>query len=284
MATPNHTFGARWAVLLVLCGSALAGCEEHHAAATRGEPEYLHQALSGDAQAQDVVAGCYAKAEGCLGIPPDPPLGCAWRGVRLASHSPELSLADTDAFAAACATRDATSHQRSMIAFTDLAARIYRRKFAELPELPLAEEPTLYPSIEMVRSRANLQLLQAHRAERLPPFGPPVTSNDGKTLDWSSCSQAICLQGVSPSFGGGVLSYRVAVGSSAGDPGRLVSLAATLAAAGLQSPSSADEMAGAPLRAIEQGPVCWTAGRDAHGGAFAEASRYPCGVAPGGRG
>jgi hypothetical protein len=260
--------------LLLLGGSMLASCEAHHATAIRGAPEYLHQALSGDISAQALLADCYGKSA-CVGFPSDPAMACAWRGVRLASQSDQLTLADAAAFAEACASSDPTFQQRASIALADFAQRIYGRGLPELRQLEAdAVRPRLYPSIDQVRLGVNAGLAGAGRPERLPVFGKPTPSQDGKTLQWSSCAEKICLTGVTPGFGGGIALYRVTVTAGAG--GETLRLAASLAGAGLQSPSVADSLSLASPADHQQGAVCWRASQDARGATSVQASLAPC--------
>jgi hypothetical protein len=111
---------------LVLGVSVLAACsEEHKSTAIRNAPEYLHEALSGDVAAQASLADCFDKDSHCGA--PDPAMACAWRGVRLSSGSPELSLADVAAFETTCASNDQSTQQRASIALADYVTRIYGR-------------------------------------------------------------------------------------------------------------------------------------------------------------
>jgi len=264
-------------LLLAIGGFVLAACEEHRAPAARGAPEYLHPALSGDISAQRVLADCYEKAEGCIGIPSDPAMACAWRGVRLASESPELALSDSTAFATACTSRDPTASQRASIAFADLTVRIYRRDLPDLQRLVTvtAAQPELNPSIDQIRSRVNAELGRSGRRESLPPFHAARLLDD-TILTWSSCSGAVCLEGVTPSFGGGVTSYRVTVRPSVGDAVAPGKLAASLAAAGLEWPAVGDHLAQDPPGWRQEGPVCWRISQGEAGAVTADAVLPPC--------
>jgi hypothetical protein len=275
--TMNRNAARVLALSLATSAVALAGCEQHKASAARGAPEYLHEALSGDVGAQSYLAGCLAERSDCVGLPPDPPLACAWRGVRLASWSPDLSLSDVSAFATACANADETFRQRASIALSDLAARIYRRGVGGVAEMVSAAEAqhVLYPAIDTVRTRMNEDLGAIGRPERLPPFGRPTLDQQGR-LEWSACDSGVCLEGVTPAFGGGVLAYRVVVRPTA--VRAPASLAASLGAAGLEAPSAADLIRTRPDQSFENGPVCWRSGEDAARGgvAYAGASLGPC--------
>jgi hypothetical protein len=273
----HRKVGRRLALGLATSVVALTGCEQHRSPAARGTPEYLHEALSGDGGAQSYLAGCYAEGGACVGLPPDPPLACAWRGVRLGSWSADLSLSDVSAFAAACAHGDETFRQRASIALIDLATRIYGRSVGAAPTMVSAAEAqrVLYPAIEVVRTRMNTELRALGRPERLPPFGRPSLDKEGR-LEWSACAAGVCVEGVTPAFGGGVFAYRAVVKPTAAPSP--ASLAASLAAAGLEAPSDADLIRTHPNQAVEQGLVCWRSGEDAAraGVAFASASLAPC--------
>lgn len=273
--SPAALAGALTAALLTL----LSGCEEHRGPATRGAPEFLHDALSGDIAQQDALATCYVKAGACVGLSPDPALGCAWRGVRLASQSPALSLADSEAFAAACANPDESVRQRESIAMIDLAARVYGRRLGALDNLLAASgsKDALYPSLELVRDRVNQTLGQMGQAERLPAFAARRPSDQTTPVSWSSCGPTICLDADTPPFGGGVQRYRVSVKATAsGDPS---ALAARLATAGLDASATATILGQASTAQINLGPVCWFKGsRDAV--RYAGAARGPCPAAP----
>lgn len=255
---------------------ALAGCEKHTSPATRGAPEYLHEALSGDLAAELTLARCYDKGAECLGYAPDPALACAWRGVRLASRGPELALADNTDFAAACTTDDPTSRQRAAIALGDLVRRVRGRDLPDLRELTdtLAKTPVLFTALETVRANVNGELERVGRSERLPVAGRGP-AKEGEPISWTSCGGPICLDATTPSFGGGVLEYRVTVSATADSS---PSLAARLAAAGLGAPSALDILANAAPRGVVKDGVCWSAGRTDDGAAFAGASLAPCGT------
>lgn len=257
---------------------AVAGCEKHTAPATSGAPEYLHEALSGDLAAELSLARCYDKGAEGVGCSPDPALACAWRGVRLASRSPELALADNTDFATACATGDPTERQRAAIALGDLVWRVHGRDLPDLPQLTdtLAKAPVLYPAVETVRAKVNGELARIGRPERLPAAGRGP-AKEGEPVTWTSCSGPICLDAATPSFGGGVLAYRVTVAAAAGSP---QGLAARLAAAGLDAPSALDILTSAAPRGVVKDGVCWSAGSADRGAAFAGASLAPCGAAP----
>lgn len=256
----------------------LTGCEEHSSKAIRAAPEHLHAALSGDIDQQAVLAGCYAKTGGCLGIPPDPAIACAWRGVRLASEDPGLSLADTEAFTAACEAPEESFHQRASIALIDLGARIYNRRLGDVGEMAARTDPraVLYPSIDQVRERVNQALSQGGESERLPRFAARRPGRGDGAVNWSSCAATICLEGLTPSFGGGVIGYRVTVRPSAASPARGAGLAGKLAAAALEAPAAADALAAAPARQLALGPVCWVKGLGEGGLIYAGALRAPC--------
>lgn len=265
----------RGLALLLLGGSILAACEKHPQHAVQGSPEYLHDALTGDVAAQAAVADCYDRG-GCPAVPPDGALACAWRGVRAVSHSPALTLSDSTALAAACAPSDPTFRQRSAVAFADLAARVYGRPPSPLSQvLQHASSPSvLYPSIEAVRTKVDAELGALHRSEHLPPFGAPTLSGDGQTLAWSSCAGAVCLEGVTPSLGGGVVSYTLRVNRSAGTSAP--QLAASLAAAALDARGIGEALSrpGPPSR--ELGGVCWRTASDASS-ASVKTMLAPCG-------
>jgi len=262
------------AAVLVL---GLLGCEEHRSPAIRGAPEHLHKALSGDILQQAYLAACADKGADC-GVPADPPMACAWRGVRLASRSPTLSLSDSQAFVASCADADEVFRQRASIALTDLSQRVFGRRLGGLDQTIAALDPheALYPSIDAVRDRINLALAQAGNGERLPSFAPARPSATEEPLAWSSCGPTICLEGFTPTFGGGVISYRVTVKSQNVSPSQTDALAAKLAAAGLEAPSAADALSAAASAQITLGPVCWIKGHGNPALSYAGAARAPC--------
>ncbi len=192
----------------------LAGCVEHRQPAIQQAPEYLHEALAGDVGAQAALASCLGEKQGCVGSAQDAAMACAWRGVRLASQSPDLSLADDDAYVTTCMGGDRTSRQRASIAQEDFTLRIYRRHAPATMMEPADAPERLYPSIETVRSRVNLTLGR-HHMPSLPRFGAPKPIQaDPARISWTSCAGGVCLEGVAPAFGGGLLSYKVAVNGS----------------------------------------------------------------------
>jgi hypothetical protein len=264
------------AMALLLGSIILAACnEEHKSTAIRKAPEYLHDALSGDVTAQASLAACFDKGGICV---PDPAMACAWRGVRLSSRSPELSLADVTAFEVACASTDPSTKQRALIALADYASRIYGRQAGERAQLPagLTEQPILYPSINMVRENINRALTLAGRSERLPQFLKSKPTEDRAVQAWSTCAAALCLEGLTPAFGGGVISYRVTL-----QPGTAVrsgdaALAIRSAAAGLETPSAGDWMLESATPLVIQGPVCWMKGQEKSGTVYAMATPSPC--------
>lgn len=264
----------RGLALLLLGGPVLAACEQHPQHTVQGSPEYLHHALTGDVAAQGAIADCYDRG-GCPAVPQDGALACAWRGVRAASHSPMLTLSNSTALAAACAPSDPTFRQRSAIAFAELAARVYGRPSSPLPQLlEHASSPSvLYPSIDAVRTRVAAELGVLHRSEHLPPFGAPTLSGDGQTLAWSSCAGAVCIEGVTPSLGGGVVSYTVRVNRSAG--ASAPQLAASLAAAALDAGGIGEALSRADPPSRELGGVCWRTASDS-GSASVKAMLAPC--------
>ena len=267
-------------VVVIAAVAGLAACERHTAPAARGAPEYFHGALSGDIDAQENLGHCYDKDGLCGGMSHDPSLACAWRGVRLASRSPRLALAENTAFESACAAEDPTTRQRAAIAFSDLSQRIWGR---DLPDLNILAEtlpktPALYTSLETVRTDLNSELARSGRSERLPKFGPPRETGEGVPVAWTSCNGPICLDAATPSFGGGVLNYRVTVAAGAGAP---QNLAARLAAAGLEAPSAVAVLVAATPRGVAKGPVCWSSGPTQNGETFAGASLAPCGITTG---
>ena len=261
-----------------LAAFALVGCEQHPPSIAKDAPAHLHVALTGDIADQAFVADCYAANAGCLGQKPDPPLGCAWRGVRLASRSPDLSLLDTDAFRTACAGLDDTGRQRAAIALDDLSRRIYGRPGMPLPAIAeAAPAGVLYPSMAKVYGRVNRELDREHAARLGPLNGTQADGPNGATR-WAACSPAICLRGQSPAYGGGLTYYRVE--AKAGAPSGLNSarsLAGRLAGAGLEAPNTAGVLiANGAAKAVTTTTVCWTAGGDARGGAFVQAAAAPC--------
>lgn len=264
---------------ILLCAAAgaatLGGCEEHRSPAIKGAPEILHQALSGDADAQASLATCYAASGTCFGVAPDPPMACAWRGVRLASWRPDLSLADSERFRADCASPEQTFGQRASIALSDWTARIYRRQIGDVAQMSaaLAKEEVLYPAIETARTRINRELARTGAGEQLAPFGEPKPSADASRLNWSACGKAVCLEGMTPSFGGGIIAYRVTVRSATA---RASALAASLAAAALEAPSAADLVQRSATPSFAVGPVCWLRGQGEPAGAYVGAQRAPC--------
>jgi hypothetical protein len=252
----------------------VAACEDHPRSIARGAPEYLHDALTGNVRAQKQLADCLASHTGCIGAPEDPAMACAWRGVRLESRVPSLSLADTQAYLAGCASNDETFRQRAALGQEEFTRRVYGR--APSPEAAQPVVRLLYPSIDGVRDRVNLSLSQSG-AKQLPAFGAPAVSTDQRRLTWRSCAEAVCLDGETPAYGGGVFAYRVSV--APGEP-QARAKAAMLAGAGLDArtvtSSLVSNVAGAALDKISVGPVCWTAGFDTKGGAWAGAALGPC--------
>jgi len=256
---------------LALTGAA---CEDHPRDIARGAPEYLHDALTGDVRAEKKLAECLASHAGCVGEPEDPAMACAWRGVRLESHTPSLSLADTQAYVAGCASNDETFRQRAALGQEEFTRRVYGR--APSPEAALPALRLLYPSIDGVRERVN-QSLSESGSKQLPAFGAPAVSTDQRRLTWRSCADAVCLEGETPAYGGGVFAYRISV--APGEP-QARAKAALLAGAGLDArtvtSSLVSNVASAALDKISVGPVCWTAGSDTKGGAWTGAALGPC--------
>ncbi len=264
-------------IALLLSSFIVAACtEEHKSAAIRKAPEYLHEALSGDVAAQVSLAACFDKDSICGS--PDPAMACAWRGVRLSSGNPELSLADVAAFRTACASTDQSTQQRALIALTDYVSRIYGQAAGERAQLTAdrADRPVLYLSINMVRENINRALILAGRGERLPQFVKSKPMADTAIQAWSTCATALCLEGLTPSFGGGVISYRVTLPAGPTAKPNPATLVIRLAAAGLETPSAADWLVASATRSVVQGPVCWTKGQDRSGASFAMAAPSPC--------
>ncbi len=264
--------------LLSVAALVLAGCEQHAPKATRGAPEYLHEALSGDVPAQKNLIECYGSHDACGGLYPfDPALSCAWRGVRLASQAPDLTLVDEAAFTNACAQGDATFQQRLRLAQEDLTRRIYRTA-APIHSAAGPAVERLYPSIEAVRGRMNSVLAKAHAAP-LPAFGASLGSQDSGRRIWKTCSPTVCLEGIAPGWGGGLHSYRATV-ISATKPGHDRELAADLVGAGLEAPAIAADLLTpvmfSPPRSFPAAGVCWSAGTLATGQPFAGATPGPC--------
>ncbi|MGA0603131.1 hypothetical protein ACO2Q3_20660 [Caulobacter sp. KR2-114] len=244
----------------------------------RGAPEHLHDALSGDIIQQGYLARCLDKDAPCAGYAADPPMACAWRGVRLASHSPTLSLSDSEAFVSACAAPDEVFRQRASIALMDLSDRVFGRKVGALDQMTATAESRdlLYPSIDAVRTRVNSALAQEDKGERLPPFAPAGPGDADQPVAWSSCGPTVCLEGFTPAFGGGLISFRVSVKSQTASPSQTDALAAKLAAAALEAPSAAAALSAAAPTQITAGPVCWSKGRGPSGLSYAGAARAPC--------
>jgi Ca2+-transporting ATPase len=232
---------------------ALAACEEHPKKMVRGAPEFMHDALTGDVVAQGRLAACLAASSGCVDTPPDPAMACAWRGVQLASQSPTLALSDVAAYRAACALGDESARQRAAIAQDNFTRRVYGRPAPDMPAA-VATSGLLYPSIETVRQRVNAQLGLTSNA-RVPAFGAPQKMPKEGRLSWRACSASVCLEGLTPRFGGGLLSYRVEVTGAVG-PARL--LAAKLATGGLEADESLLSGESAPVEKVaapEPGPL-----------------------------
>lgn len=274
---------SRWILsrVCVAVGAALAlgACEEHSASTVKGSPEYLHEALSGDLAAEAQLAACFDAGGGCPDISPNPAMACAWRGVRLASRAANLSLADEEAYARACANPAASFRQTARIAQDDLTRRVYQRAAPAFEAAPRsAAEARLYPSIEMVRQRINAALIGLH-APQLPGFGPPQLAQGGERLSWRTCAAGLCLEGVTPNFGGGVYSYKVTV-PAANAAGPAPAVAAQLATAGLEAPGAAHDLLAAPASASERrlaaADVCWTMAWSAQGDMTASASPGGC--------
>ncbi|MFI4974768.1 MAG: hypothetical protein ACHP84_09545 [Caulobacterales bacterium] len=265
---------------LLTMALVLAACEEHPKKAAQGAPEYLHQALTGDFASEGQIAACFAATEGCFGVPPDPAMACAWRGVRLAARSPELSLADDALFRTACAPTDETFRQRAQIAQDSLTRRIYNRApppFAA--ETASAMGPRLYPSMEILRRRVNIALARAHESP-LPAFGAPQTTPNEHRLSWRTCTARACLEGLTPDYGGGVFRYAVTVkGAPKQAPDRAA--AAQLAAAGLEADAVADSLvrtsAGRGETAqLYAASTCWRLGVSPEGAPVASVEPGPC--------
>ncbi|MBS0410975.1 MAG: hypothetical protein JSR86_13745 [Proteobacteria bacterium] len=265
--------------LAALLSLAVAACEQHKAPAVSSAPSIQHDALSGKASSQAWLASCYAAGGRCIGITPDPAMACAWSAVRLLSRSPDLSLADSEAYEAACNLPRESERQRAAIAAADFGDRIYGQGAdARLAAgKALAETPVLYPSVEAVRTRINLALAHARRAERLPIFAaaPPAKAGDS-AVAWSSCADPICLQADTPAFGGGVIRYRVTVRIAGTGEAAAATLAGRLAAEGLEASSLGELLGDGQQHEFGQGPACWRAGKDAAGIMYAGAARGPC--------
>ncbi len=269
----RHPFGLGTALVAMLFMTA---CEEHPKKSVQGAPEYLHEALSGNTTAQAQLADCLAAPTGCFGTPPDAALSCAWRGVRLASETPDLSLGDAEAYKRACMGKDESFRQRAAIAQDNFTRRIYDRPAPDSSTAP----PTsglLYPSMETVRLRINAAR-GAGAAARLPPFGRPRPLSEQGRISWKTCSPSVCLEGSSPRFGGGLYAYRVMVSGPQGDA---QVQAAHLAAAGLEADAIAGSLASLAQSALPgampAGPICWAAGQTPEGSAFVAAAPGPCG-------
>ena len=273
----RQTSQGKW-IIVWAAATALAGCEEHQQSAIHHAPEYLHEALAGDASAQMALAACLSALEGCAGHPRDSAMACAWRGVRLAAQSPDLSLSDQDAYVAACAGGDQTFRQRANVAQEDFTRRIYGRHAPTWP-LDSAKSDRLYPSIETVRWRVNLALSRSH----LPPLprfsAPQQLPNDRGRITWTSCAGAVCLVGVAPAFGGGLFSYKIAVNAAPGGV-RPIALAPQLAGAGMEAPGIGEDLhraaGGAGFQGMQAGGICWSEGAAANGGYVASVSPTPC--------
>lgn len=239
-------------VVAAVAALGLAGCEQHPQSRASRAPEYMHGALSGDIMEQAALADCYASGSGCMAIRKDIALSCAWRGVRLASHSPVLAVADNEAYAAACKDLEGTARQRAEIAEQDLSFRVWGRLAPGDGALP--SQPLLYPSAEAVRMRLNVELVRAKDSRRLPAFGAPRTGpNDA--LVWSTCADKLCLEATGPRYGGGLAGFKVVLSSAPG-PARKA-FAARLAGAALDAPGLASHLARIDGRS-QTGPVCWS--------------------------
>ncbi|MBS0296761.1 MAG: hypothetical protein JSR45_10640 [Proteobacteria bacterium] len=251
----------------LMCG--LAGCEQHPASRAQRAPEYMHGALSGDIMEQAALADCYATGANCMAIRKDLALSCAWRGVRLASHSPVLAVSDNEAYAAACKGLEGAARQRAEIAEQDLSFRVWGRLAPGDGALP--SRPLLYPSAETVRLRLNVELVRAKDRRQLPAFGAPrPLGNDA--LAWASCADKLCLEATGPHYGGGLAGFKVILSSTAG-PARKA-LAARLAGAGLDAPGLALHLTRIDGRS-QTGPVCWSVTQSADATAI-EALPTPC--------
>jgi hypothetical protein len=259
-----------------LAAGVLAGCEEHQQPAIQNAPEYLHEALAGGVDAQSALARCLGAQQGCVGYPQDAAMACAWHGVKLASQTPDLSLADDDAYRAACTGGDRTFHQRASLAQEDFTLRIYRRHAPVWSTAPEAGPERLYPSIETVRGRVNHALGRYH-LPLLPRFGAPQQTGAAPgRITWSSCAAAVCLEGDAPAFGGGLFSYKISINASP-TPDQKATLAAQLAGAGLETPGIAEGLVSAsgPHR-LAAGGFCWTSNDAKNGGAVAEVLAGSC--------
>jgi hypothetical protein len=268
-----------WPTLAALMTLALGACEQHKAPAVSSAPSIQHDALSGKAASQAWLASCYAAGGRCVGIAPDPPMACAWSAVRLLSRSPDLGLADSEAYEAACNLLRESDRQRAAIAAADFGDRIYGQGAeARLAAgKALAETPVLYPSLESIRGKVNLALAQVRRAERLPAFAAPAPGKaEDSVITWSSCADPVCLQADTPAFGGGVIRYRITVRiAGTGEP-QAALLAGRLAAAGLDASSLGATLGDGQPHEFVQGPACWRAGKDDPAVRYAGAGRAPC--------
>lgn len=231
-------------------GLAVAGC---HGPVSE-PPDFIKHAMAGEYEAQARLAACYGRGAACIGVRSDPALSCAWRAVIVASASPQRSLADVDAYRAACDTQDESLRQRAGVAAEDLFRRIYHTGMPPLePVLDAKSHRVLYPSAETVRRRIGASLADQHQ-HALPQFGPQNLSGAASgNLQWRSCTETVCLNVTSPVVGGGLISYRVsAIGPNS------TAVAARLAAAGLDAPGLAAELQSEASSKIDIGPVCWS--------------------------
>ena len=174
---------------------------------------------------------------------------------------------------------DRTSRQRSSIAQEDFTLRIYRRHAPASMMEPGDGPERLYPSIETVRSRVNVALGR-QQLPLLPRFGAPQQIQaDPDRISWNSCAGAVCLDGVAPTFGGGLLSYKITV--SASPPSiQKDALADRLVGEGLEAPGIAEELQKAPApagsRRLSAGGVCWASNALPAGGVVAAVTAGRC--------
>jgi hypothetical protein len=249
---------------------ALGACQrEQHGPVVEGAPEHMHQALSGDEAAQAWVASCLAKTGQC-GMKTDPALACAWRGVRLAAPAASRSLADVEAFDAACADLGPTGAQRAAIAFADLTTRVSHADLEELPVMfaRVQAAEVLYPSAAALRTSVN-EALTRGGSQALPAYAAPTPAAEGRALVWVACSAQYCLEATAPAFGGGLQGYRLRARADAAP----ASVAAA-AAAGLDAPFMAQRLS--QPGTFDRAGMCWTSGPGPDGAYAVQAAPGHC--------
>jgi hypothetical protein len=251
----------------------------------RPRPTLEERAAGEDIDARRELAHCYGEFLGCpsQSVQRDPVKACVWRTVILASQSPDVSLADTDAYESDCGLLDETSAQKGAAAVQEAVHTAYNRDVT-LPLSPVyssTDHHTLYSSAEGLRLAVNDALALMKSRSPLPSYGRPTKehSPDGDELRWKTCAADICLQAISPVYGGGVRLFRVEV--QGGRQEASVAAASLLATSAIGQPSLAPRLAALPVFVgrgdyTRIGTACWGVARTASGAYIAGALAPPC--------